>query len=93
MAGIRLAFELGLHLEPKRPLPEDGLEARKVLDRERTWFQLLCFDHVLSEQHNRPLMIGKELRWDGEAWAMDHREYHRTRPPCLIAADWTLSSP
>lgn len=46
LSGIRLAFELGLHLEPKRPLPESELEARKVLDRERTWLQLVCFDFV-----------------------------------------------
>lgn len=104
LAGIRLAFELDLHLEHKRPLPDDELDALKVLvrlfrlpclrvslrcgrlsdlnrlssllllqDRERTWFQLICFDRTLSEQHNRPLMIQPEWVWDLERWAtVDH---------------------
>lgn len=40
--AIRLAYQLRLHNRRKGPLPADELEARMVLDRERTWFCLIC---------------------------------------------------
>jgi hypothetical protein len=42
--AIRLAYELDLHTYNPRPLPSSEIEAREVLDRERCWFQLICFD-------------------------------------------------
>jgi hypothetical protein len=42
--AIRLAYELELHRCNPRPLPSSETEAREVLDRERCWFQLICFD-------------------------------------------------
>ena len=35
--AIRLACQLGAHLDHVRPLPSDELEARRRLDLERTW--------------------------------------------------------
>lgn len=38
-ASIRMAYELGLHRMYKRPLPMEDLDARKVLNHERTWLR------------------------------------------------------
>lgn len=37
--AIRLAYELRLNRRARRPLPEDELAARKILNRERTWIR------------------------------------------------------
>ncbi|KAM0789471.1 hypothetical protein ACM66B_000291 [Microbotryomycetes sp. NB124-2] len=43
---IRYGYTLRLHARRSTPLPEDELEARLVLDRERTWLNLICFERV-----------------------------------------------
>ncbi|BGP32612.1 hypothetical protein JCM10296v2_004393 [Rhodotorula toruloides] len=42
--AIRLGFQLGLHVKRTTPLPTDDLAARILLDRERCWIVLICFD-------------------------------------------------
>ncbi|TKA53208.1 hypothetical protein B0A53_04064 [Rhodotorula sp. CCFEE 5036] len=43
--AIRLGYQLRLHRRRHTPLPSDELEARVILDRERTWIALICFDN------------------------------------------------
>ncbi|GAA5903821.1 uncharacterized protein JCM6883_001995 [Sporobolomyces salmoneus] len=42
--ALRAAYQLGLHVKRTTPLPADEHEARLILDRERTWITLICFD-------------------------------------------------
>ncbi|GAA5847922.1 hypothetical protein JCM3766R1_003185 [Sporobolomyces carnicolor] len=42
--ALRAAYQLGLHVKRMSPLPSDETEARLILDRERTWITLICFD-------------------------------------------------
>ncbi|GAA5932663.1 uncharacterized protein JCM15063_002171 [Sporobolomyces koalae] len=42
--ALRAAYQLGLHVKRRTPLPEDEFEARLILDRERTFITLICFD-------------------------------------------------
>lgn len=42
--AIRLGYQLRLYRKRIEPLPADELEARILLDRERTWIVLICFD-------------------------------------------------
>ncbi len=44
--AIRVAYELGLDAQQRRPLPLDERAAREVLNRERTWFQLTMIDRT-----------------------------------------------
>lgn len=42
--AIRIGYALGLDKPGPRPLPEDELLARQIVDRERAWKQLSAFD-------------------------------------------------
>lgn len=42
--AIRLGYSLRLYRKRTGPLPADEFEARILLDRERTWIVLICFD-------------------------------------------------
>ncbi|KAM0745981.1 hypothetical protein T439DRAFT_330174 [Meredithblackwellia eburnea MCA 4105] len=42
--ALRLGYQLRLHHPRMGPLPEDDHEARMVLDRERTFISMNCFD-------------------------------------------------
>lgn len=42
--AIRLGYQLRLHTRRQTPLPAVESEARLILDRERTWYCLICFD-------------------------------------------------
>lgn len=42
--AIRLGYQLRLHARRQTPLPTDELEARLILNNERTWLNLCCFD-------------------------------------------------
>ncbi|GAA5969175.1 hypothetical protein JCM8115_004307 [Rhodotorula mucilaginosa] len=44
--AIRMAYQMFLHGQRKGPLPNDEQEARRILDRERTWICLIAFDHT-----------------------------------------------
>lgn len=39
------SYQLRLHLPRTGPIPSDELLAREMLDRERTYLLLVCFDH------------------------------------------------
>jgi hypothetical protein len=43
-------YQLHLHTRRTIPLPEDDFEARQILDRERTWIDLYCFDQTFFLQ-------------------------------------------
>lgn len=42
--ATRLARQLRLHDVRSSPLPIEDIEARQIIDRERTWIILICFD-------------------------------------------------
>ncbi|KAM0787419.1 hypothetical protein ACM66B_003502 [Microbotryomycetes sp. NB124-2] len=44
--AMRLAQALVLNEQRSKPLPEDETEARLILNRERTWRNLIAFDHT-----------------------------------------------
>lgn len=48
--AIRLGYQLRLHRRRQTPLPPDELEARVILDRERTWIVLICFDKYVRRE-------------------------------------------
>lgn len=43
-------YQLHLHTRRTTALPDDDLEARQILDRERTWIDLYCFDQTFFLQ-------------------------------------------
>ncbi|KAI5480121.1 hypothetical protein MNV49_001781 [Pseudohyphozyma bogoriensis] len=49
---VRLGYQLKLNYVRNEPLPADEFEARLVLDRERTWINLLCFDATYRRNHD-----------------------------------------
>ncbi|KAJ9117654.1 hypothetical protein QFC24_006368 [Naganishia onofrii] len=67
--AIRLGFYLGLHRPGTRPLPADEMEARLILNRERTW---LLSDHNLAMQYQLPQMILDEKKGHVRSWIQDH---------------------
>lgn len=40
--AIRLGYQLGLHKKRVDPLPQNEMDARMIIDGERTWFVLSC---------------------------------------------------
>ncbi|KAK4056009.1 hypothetical protein OIO90_003004 [Microbotryomycetes sp. JL221] len=50
--AMRLAQALVLNEERVTALPSDEVEARMILNRERTWRNLICFDHTYGEDGN-----------------------------------------
>ncbi|KAH8833995.1 hypothetical protein DL96DRAFT_1579096 [Flagelloscypha sp. PMI_526] len=78
--SIRMAYELGLHKMYKRPLPDDEFEARKVLNRERTWLHLICFDRTTAYQRDLPTMISNQFTPDPTHWWTSVPEELRTMP-------------
>ncbi|GAA6040111.1 hypothetical protein JCM8097_002033 [Rhodosporidiobolus ruineniae] len=48
--AVRMGLQLHLHAERKTPLPDDELEARLILERERAWLVLIAFDHTYHLQ-------------------------------------------
>lgn len=70
--AIRGASELGL-FKRVTAYPQDLLEARKVLNRERTWIYLMIADHRFSTQRSLPRMIPPEQRrQDTNTWIHQH---------------------
>ncbi|GAA5891638.1 hypothetical protein JCM6882_006153 [Rhodosporidiobolus microsporus] len=69
---IRCAFELNIHKKAKRPLPEDEMERRKVLNPERTWLYLTIADHRFGTQRGLPKMISNDFRYDAVPWILEH---------------------
>ncbi|GMK56769.1 hypothetical protein CspeluHIS016_0306090 [Cutaneotrichosporon spelunceum] len=69
--GIRLGYQLGLHLPRNCPLPGSELEARKIANHERTWYTLSSFDRLYSDVYSLPLTIKVEEVPDAVAWAKE----------------------
>ncbi|SGY69570.1 BQ5605_C004g03032 [Microbotryum silenes-dioicae] len=77
--AIRMGYQLRLHKPRTQPLPADTMEARLILDGERTWLNLVCFDksyHLYDESEGRRvgLMIPDEKR-DLDRWLQDGYPY------------------
>ncbi|CAE6366626.1 unnamed protein product [Rhizoctonia solani] len=74
--AIRMAFELNLHHARPEPLPVDELQARERLNEERTWFQLACYDLVISLRRGKPRMIPEEhFPQGGLQWLQNHARF------------------
>ncbi|GAA5831283.1 hypothetical protein JCM11251_007819 [Rhodosporidiobolus azoricus] len=77
--AIRLGYQLGLHHKRKVPLPQNEYEARAVLDGERTWITLVCFDHsyILSEDLDQTYETRMVTQHDIDidAWLAESRPY------------------
>ncbi|CAE6368411.1 unnamed protein product [Rhizoctonia solani] len=74
--AIRMAFELNLHHAKAEPLPIDELQARERLNEERTWFQLACYDLVISLRRGKPRMIPEEhFPQGGLQWLQNHARF------------------
>lgn len=62
--GIRLGYQLGLHLPRSRPLPAEELEARETANRERTWYTLSCELRPLPHPTPPPLQPANRPAFD-----------------------------
>ncbi|CAE6539966.1 unnamed protein product [Rhizoctonia solani] len=79
--AIRMAYELDLHEFRTQPLPKEEFEARKQLNRERTWIQLVLYDFTTASQRNKPNMVPDHDLPDVEGWVRDHPQF-----PCYADA-------
>lgn len=78
--AIRMAFELDLHISHLKNTNEpDEIVNREIMNRQRTWMQLCCFDtaftNSVTTRSSRPEMIPLEYRLDAYAWYMAHRDW------------------
>ncbi|CED83577.1 Zn(2)-C6 fungal-type DNA-binding domain [Phaffia rhodozyma] len=83
--AIRLAYELNLHEPHARPLPDDEHEIRMIFDRERTWYQMACFDLTSHMQHDLPPMIDETLT-GMEEWLSDEPRFHSPFDSMIVAS-------
>ncbi|BGP08619.1 Protein priB [Rhodotorula toruloides] len=75
--AIRLGFQLGLHVKRTTPLPTDDLAARVLLDRERCWIVLICFDasHLRVDETMADSRMIRHCDVDIDAWLDETRKY------------------
>ncbi|GAA5851024.1 hypothetical protein JCM8547_009157 [Rhodosporidiobolus lusitaniae] len=77
--AIRLAYQLGIHHKRTGPLPADEHQARVMLDSERTWITLVCFDHsyILADDfdttHETRMITQHDI--DIDAWLAETKPY------------------
>ncbi|SGY14095.1 BQ5605_C010g06058 [Microbotryum silenes-dioicae] len=69
----RSAIEIRLYTKAPRPLPQDDLQVRLILNRERTWMCLVVADGRVSAQHSLPRLIKPEWLWDAIQWYLENR--------------------
>jgi hypothetical protein len=69
--AIRLGYQLGMHVQRRTLLPRDTLEARQVVDIERTWYTLSSFDRLYSDVYSLPPTIRLEEIPDATEWAKE----------------------
>ncbi|PRQ76468.1 hypothetical protein AAT19DRAFT_13490 [Rhodotorula toruloides] len=76
--AIRLGFQLGLHVKRTTPLPADDLAARILLDRERCWIVLICFDasHLRVDETMADSRMIRHCDVDIDAWLDETRKYN-----------------
>lgn len=85
--AIRMAYELNLdkpHME-NRPLPSDEIAARQILSGERTWYELISSDELVSRQANKPQMISFESIPDSTQWLLGTGTYKLDFDPFISA--------
>ncbi|WWC66062.1 uncharacterized protein I303_108684 [Kwoniella dejecticola CBS 10117] len=70
--AIRMGYQLYWHVSRKQPLPDDDMAARKILNAERTWMCLFCFDRSLSHMYGLPAAIQPNHMMDPANWAREH---------------------
>ncbi|WWD22922.1 hypothetical protein CI109_107417 [Kwoniella shandongensis] len=70
--AIRIGYQLYWHVPRTQPLPEDEMAARQILNLERTWMCLFCFDRGLSQTYGLPVSIRLNHIMDADTWARDH---------------------
>lgn len=70
--AIRLGYSLFWHIPRTEPLPDDEMEAREILNAERTWFCLFSFDRGQSYVHGLPTVIRLTDHADPEVWSRQH---------------------
>lgn len=70
--GIRLGYQFYMHIPRKRPLPRDPHAARRIVNAERTWYLMFCFDRGYSQTFGLPSTIRNHHLGDPEAWAREH---------------------
>ncbi|KAG2172980.1 hypothetical protein INT44_004721 [Umbelopsis vinacea] len=78
--AIRMAFELNVHTAHlKTTNSSDEIVNREIMNRQRTWMQLCCFDAVfynsINFPHTRPEMIPPECRIDPIVWYNSHLDW------------------
>ncbi|GAA5850852.1 hypothetical protein JCM8547_009107 [Rhodosporidiobolus lusitaniae] len=77
--AIRLGYQLGLHRNRKTPLPPDELEARVVVDAERTWVTLCCFDHsscmTVDDDNEHEYSMITRHNIDIDSWLTETRHF------------------
>ncbi|BEJ10772.1 hypothetical protein CspHIS471_0101940 [Cutaneotrichosporon sp. HIS471] len=67
--GIRLGYQLGLHLPRNHPLPSSEVQARKIANHERTWYTLSSFDRLYSDVYSLPPTVKLDEIPDAVSWA------------------------
>lgn len=85
--AIRMAQELKLHTKTPRPLPADIRLAREVLNKERTWLNLIIADYHLAIHHSLPRMMSAEEGAD------DPIEWITTDHPHLFTPGESILAP
>jgi hypothetical protein len=78
--AIRMAFELDIHISHlKKTNDPDEVINREIMNRQRTWMQLCCFDtaftNSVTARYSRPEMIPLEHRIDAYSWYSAHKEW------------------
>nr|XP_019009527.1 uncharacterized protein I206_06176 [Kwoniella pini CBS 10737]OCF48308.1 hypothetical protein I206_06176 [Kwoniella pini CBS 10737] len=70
--AIRMGYQLYWHVPRTQSLPKDDTAARKILNAERTWMCLFCFDRSLSHMYGLPAVIQPNHLMDPANWAREH---------------------
>ncbi|BGP45734.1 hypothetical protein JCM10450v2_001564 [Rhodotorula kratochvilovae] len=77
--AIRMGYQLHLHEQRAAPLPADELEARQIMDRERTWIDLCAFDQSFflqgGEENDYQACMVPHVRVDVRAWLDETRRF------------------
>nr|XP_019043747.1 hypothetical protein I302_08328 [Kwoniella bestiolae CBS 10118]OCF22677.1 hypothetical protein I302_08328 [Kwoniella bestiolae CBS 10118] len=70
--AIRMGYQLYWHVPRNQVLPDDEVLARKILNSERTWMCLFCFDRSLAQTYGLPFAIQPSHMMDAGNWAREH---------------------
>lgn len=75
--AIRMAQEMRLNELRQKDCepPENTLDARLRLNRERTWLNLLISDYHMAIHYSLPRMITEDVVEDSDEWVRNHPGY------------------